>query len=119
MKYLLLLLTFAAAAVSAQTLERLSPAGCHFVGSAAACATQEVTGSIPAGDCQKVASKLLEAEKINQPKYDYSLIEQITAQEIARSKSIQQKDPQVAYETFYEKCFAAEGLIKNLLNPKL
>lgn len=119
MKYLLLLLTFAAAAVSGQTLDRLSQSGCDFVATVAACQTEEVRGKVEKGFCQKSAKSVLDKSRESLPDADFSLIEKLVEQEIKRIKNTKQKDPQKAYDTFIEKCYPAGGEISKLLNQTI
>jgi len=118
-KYFFLCLTFCASVASAQVLDRLSQPGCDFVAAVAACTTDEVLKKVPQGFCKKSSQSVLDAQLRMMPTADFSLIEAVIDQEIARVKTTKLKDPQKVYNTFLDKCYEASGVIEKLMNSKL
>ena len=119
MKYLILLLAFCANLASAQVLDRLSQTGCDFVAAVAACATDEVLGKVPEGFCRQSSQSVLDAQLRMLPTADFSKIEAVLEQEIARVKTTKLKDPQKVYNDYQDKCYGVSGVIEKLMNNKL
>jgi hypothetical protein len=119
MKYLILLLSLCANLAFAQVLDRLSQTGCDFVAAVAACTTDEVLGKVPEGFCEKSSQSVLDEQLRMLPTADFSKIEALVEQEIKRVKVSKLKDPQKVFNEFQDKCYAASGVIKTLMNDRM
>lgn len=118
-KLLASILLFVSSFALAGQIDKLTQDGCDFLGSVAACVTEENKKKVKSGFCKESIVGIVEGFKAQQPADDFSLADKLIEQEMARVKLTKSKDTQGTFNAVRDRCYAVGGDIKQLLNKEL